>query len=215
MTSIQEDTEDYFNIDFRVISHATSPETGLHESTSFPVFESPFLMPCEELLQDVPGFLRRNLANYLNEPDFHLLASQIISYYQEALQYTIFQAANSRIIPLNLDILLPSQYEANQDLIEIGDDDPELMEVYQAIEQSMQQLSTRPTSNKAIASLKKLKISRDEMKADLCSICLENFEDDEDASAMPCNHIYHRDCIVTWLKTNHTCPLCRFQMPVE
>ena len=32
---------------------------------------------------------------------------------------------------------------------------------------------------------------------------------------MPCGHIYHPDCLKPWLEQNNTCPVCRFDLPLE
>ncbi|KAK4284080.1 hypothetical protein QN277_000957 [Acacia crassicarpa] len=217
MASIQEASENYFNINFIVHSLVISRETRVHESMSFLVFEPPFFIPCEELLEDVSGFLHRNISNYVCEHDLQQLASQIISYTHYALQNTAFETETkeARIIPLFVNLpLITLDGSETQNLIEIGGEDSNLLT--EIMEQSMQQLNMIPTSKKAIASLKKLETLNDEMKANKCSICMEGFEEDfGDVSAMQCNHFYHHNCIVTWLETNHICPLCRFQMPTE
>lgn len=42
-----------------------------------------------------------------------------------------------------------------------------------------------------------------------CSICLTAFESRESATLLsPCDHLYHIDCIKSWLLDNKTCPLC-------
>ncbi|KAK4757527.1 hypothetical protein SAY87_018828 [Trapa incisa] len=50
-----------------------------------------------------------------------------------------------------------------------------------------------------------------------CSICTNDYrggsDDDDTIVMMPCSHKYHWGCIVTWLEMNHTCPLCRFELP--
>lgn len=43
-----------------------------------------------------------------------------------------------------------------------------------------------------------------------CSICLNEFHEDENLRLLPsCVHGFHLPCIDTWLKSNVNCPLCR------
>ncbi|XP_052177553.1 uncharacterized protein LOC127791609 [Diospyros lotus] len=42
-----------------------------------------------------------------------------------------------------------------------------------------------------------------------CAICLEDFEPREPVMLTPCNHMFHEDCIVPWLKSQARCPVCR------
>ena len=49
---------------------------------------------------------------------------------------------------------------------------------------------------------------------DGCVICLDNFKTDEKIIKLPCNHIYHPECIQDWLKNNITCPLCRNELSI-
>ena len=44
----------------------------------------------------------------------------------------------------------------------------------------------------------------------ICTICLEELGSSK--TRLPCGHVYHRDCIVKWLRRSHTCPL---RCPVE
>ena len=44
---------------------------------------------------------------------------------------------------------------------------------------------------------------------DQCSICLENFNDCDNVSILPCNHVYHKNCIYRWFNNNNQCPLCK------
>ena len=41
-----------------------------------------------------------------------------------------------------------------------------------------------------------------------CSICY-NTQTDLDIGQLRCKHIYHKKCILKWLETSKTCPLCR------
>lgn len=43
-----------------------------------------------------------------------------------------------------------------------------------------------------------------------CSVCLNEFHEDEDLRLLPkCSHAFHLPCIDTWLKSHVNCPLCR------
>ncbi|KAK4769012.1 hypothetical protein SAY86_027162 [Trapa natans] len=56
---------------------------------------------------------------------------------------------------------------------------------------------------------------------DHCTICVDEFDrtitesggSSEEITMMPCSHKYHSRCILEWLKLNHVCPLCRFELP--
>ena len=40
-----------------------------------------------------------------------------------------------------------------------------------------------------------------------CSVCLDNIE--SNAFKTNCGHYFHNQCLLNWLLTNHTCPVCR------
>lgn len=42
-----------------------------------------------------------------------------------------------------------------------------------------------------------------------CSICLCDYEDQEDLRRLPCDHYFHKECVDEWLKLKRTCPLCK------
>ncbi|KAL3617297.1 hypothetical protein CASFOL_038842 [Castilleja foliolosa] len=43
-----------------------------------------------------------------------------------------------------------------------------------------------------------------------CSVCLSEFQEDENLRLMPkCNHAFHVMCIDTWLRSHTNCPMCR------
>lgn len=41
-----------------------------------------------------------------------------------------------------------------------------------------------------------------------CAICLTDL-DCERVLKVPCEHIFHKECLVNWLKRSTICPLCR------
>ncbi|XP_073989310.1 E3 ubiquitin-protein ligase Iruka isoform X2 [Rhodnius prolixus] len=42
-----------------------------------------------------------------------------------------------------------------------------------------------------------------------CSVCWEDFKIDEPVRKLPCEHVYHENCIIPWLELHGTCPICR------
>jgi len=81
--------------------------------------------------------------------------------------------------------------------------------------------ATIPAFAEVIDSLKTFSISPFLKKEiEKCNICLKNvgFRENEEnvkLSSLPCEHVFHHLCIVKWLQTSHTCPLCRYPMPVR
>lgn len=47
-----------------------------------------------------------------------------------------------------------------------------------------------------------------------CPICLEEFQEGEEVSTMPCfgHHEFHRACIGDWMKAHRNCPVCRGEL---
>ncbi|KAH7550306.1 hypothetical protein ACOSP7_024447 [Xanthoceras sorbifolium] len=75
-----------------------------------------------------------------------------------------------------------------------------------------QPLDMVPANESSIQALKKTKV---EGCSRQCVICLEEISVGSEATRMPCSHVYHQDCIVSWLEQSNLCPLCRFQIPVK
>uniref|UniRef100_A0A0E0A7U2 RING-type E3 ubiquitin transferase n=1 Tax=Oryza glumipatula TaxID=40148 RepID=A0A0E0A7U2_9ORYZ len=47
----------------------------------------------------------------------------------------------------------------------------------------------------------------------VCAICLEQLQRGELCSEVPaCRHVFHRDCVGSWMKKSDSCPLCRVKI---
>jgi hypothetical protein len=42
-----------------------------------------------------------------------------------------------------------------------------------------------------------------------CTICLTDFEENEEITFLPCGHYFHTPCITKWLQLRDACPLCQ------
>ncbi|KAK0740054.1 hypothetical protein B0T18DRAFT_490831 [Schizothecium vesticola] len=42
-----------------------------------------------------------------------------------------------------------------------------------------------------------------------CVVCVEDLTKGEKVTALPCQHFFHGECVVPWLKMHNTCPSCR------
>ncbi|KAE9456953.1 hypothetical protein C3L33_11159, partial [Rhododendron williamsianum] len=71
-----------------------------------------------------------------------------------------------------------------------------------------------PASKSAVLGLKKLEIvSEDDCV--VCAICKDSVNVGEKAKEMPCGHGYHEECIVPWLGSRNSCPVCRFELETD
>lgn len=47
---------------------------------------------------------------------------------------------------------------------------------------------------------------------DKCTICITEFNDGEELRILPCKHIFHPQCVDTWLVQNSHCPVCKLDV---
>ncbi len=45
-----------------------------------------------------------------------------------------------------------------------------------------------------------------------CSVCLDDWKIGDKCSSLPCKHLFHEACIMTWLKKQPQCPYCRAEL---
>ena len=49
----------------------------------------------------------------------------------------------------------------------------------------------------------------------MCSICLEDFNKNDDVVLLNCNHVFHNTCISEWGHYKDNCPICRNNIEKE
>ena len=70
----------------------------------------------------------------------------------------------------------------------------------------------RPVSEKTILSLESFQIKSNDIRLqlDACVVCTNTLGKGERLLCLyPCMHIFHKICIIPWLKQSEQCPLCR------
>lgn len=69
---------------------------------------------------------------------------------------------------------------------------------------------TTGLSDEELRKIPTMCITKAEVESqDRCTICCTNYSEGDVVNKLPCNHLYHRECVTTWLKSNGTCPNCR------
>eukprot|EP00249_Psilotum_nudum_P015329 c25267_g1_i1 orf=497-2113(+) len=95
----------------------------------------------------------------------------------------------------------------------------------QGFEQLLQQLwendtsrrGAPPASKSAVDGLLSIIIQPQHLDdgSALCAICKDMISLNETAKQMPCLHLYHDDCILPWLSSHNSCPVCRYELPTD
>lgn len=87
------------------------------------------------------------------------------------------------------------------------------------LEELFEQLSANdrrgppPAARSLIDAMPTIKIAQRHLRSDShCPVCKDKFELGSEARQMPCNHLYHSDCIVPWLVQHNSCPVCRQEL---
>ena len=86
------------------------------------------------------------------------------------------------------------------------------------IERMLHYSRENPTDQAIVSELPETKID-DIKKLDKdkqnCVICMEDFKNGDVTTNLPCLHMFHTNCIQSWLKTQNTCPICKFKLTAE
>ena len=76
-----------------------------------------------------------------------------------------------------------------------------------------------PAAKNAVEKLKKCKINEKIIKEfgieNSCAVCKDEFIVGEECMLMPCNHHFHENCLIPWLKERNSCPVCRYELPTD
>ena len=96
----------------------------------------------------------------------------------------------------------------------------EILRILERNREEAQRNSHPPTSKENLNKLKKFDLTQKYCKLDKngkyelpnCCICLSEINLGEKTVLLPCGHMFHWNCCLTWLQKNNTCPICRFEI---
>ena len=144
----------------------------------------------EDNIQDISSNIINNsisfpINNIQGISQLQIYISQIGS--GEHIQY------NANLSPLNINNLIGNLLNSSIGLGSIN---------------SMTQDVVSTLDDSETDKLKKYKLS--ENKEEKCSVCMTSLNIDEHVCELPCEHIFHDECIQPWLQQyNYKCPICR------
>ncbi|XP_006398553.2 E3 ubiquitin-protein ligase Praja-2 [Eutrema salsugineum] len=73
-----------------------------------------------------------------------------------------------------------------------------------------------PASVSCVRNLPRVIIGEEHvMKGLICAVCKELFTLGSETTQLPCLHLYHAHCILPWLSSRNSCPLCRYELPTD
>lgn len=74
-----------------------------------------------------------------------------------------------------------------------------------------------PAAVSFVNSLPHVIINEEHEKHDglACAICKDALAIGTEVNRLPCNHLYHPSCILPWLSSRNSCPLCRYELPTD
>ncbi|KAD2393328.1 hypothetical protein E3N88_40305 [Mikania micrantha] len=72
-----------------------------------------------------------------------------------------------------------------------------------------------PAASSAVEALPTVEVKATDIE--VCAICKDKLSNNEEeiVKQLPCGHMYHEDCIVPWLGSRNTCPVCRYELPTD
>ncbi|GJX99731.1 probable E3 ubiquitin-protein ligase RHC2A [Tanacetum coccineum] len=74
-----------------------------------------------------------------------------------------------------------------------------------------------PASKDAVEKMPNVVIEEKHVLTDdpHCAVCKEAFVLGTKVKKMPCQHLYHSECILPWLALRNSCPVCRHELPSD
>jgi len=75
-----------------------------------------------------------------------------------------------------------------------------------------------PTSQRVVEGLESFTVGQahaHESSEQVCWVCQEEYVTGDKCRKLPCGHSFHESCLLPWLESHNTCPVCRYDLPTE
>jgi len=117
----------------------------------------------------------------------------------------------------NQNINMQGNYNYNVENDDIEDDgDVENEEEENEEEDNYEEILYNKKRNKFIIELDEFQYKHvkkySTIKEDKCAICLQKYKGVDIIKEFPCRHIFHKTCILKWIKSSNKCPLCKYDI---
>lgn len=158
----------------------------------------------------------------------------------ETLLASIRDKKCEQLIECKISDLIKKRVEKNEDLLSLSSWETQIREAISEMGfiQYMQPSEVSRRANQAMMKAVEMEISSsnctvpaercwasglvpwkvhgsDMDRLDQCMICVEEMFLGEEATILPCSHVFHSSCIEKWLQVGHKCPLCGFKLPSQ
>lgn len=125
---------------------------------------------------------------------------------------------DNNVLPINNRGFNDNNESLEQEVIDQLCPDPDKMTYEQLLEleEKVGKVSKGLTKNQ-IRKLKHGKYSKRRTKSNdnKCVICQYDFKEGENTTELSCGHVFHSECVDTWLSKNKVCPLCQKEITIR
>jgi E3 ubiquitin-protein ligase RNF115/126 len=91
-----------------------------------------------------------------------------------------------------------------------------LEDVINRLFQQYEKKGNPPASAETIKNLKTITTMKEHVDNHKeCAVCKVEYTEGEEVILLPCDHLFHSECIKTWLRMHNTCPICRYEFPTD
>ena len=108
--------------------------------------------------------------------------------------------------------------KVEQDIIDQLYPDPDKMTYEQLLEleENVGNVS-KGLTKKQIKKIPKVLYNRNKFKNDdnKCVVCQYEFKNGEEVTKLSCGHLFHSECVDTWLSKNKVCPMCHKEIIIK